>query len=340
MEKDRVIDQNITERAKQAIAAEFDCSVNDLQIAGVSGGYSRNRRSLVHVRNEWIFAKEVDLSLLPEDGTEELGWLAKDHEVTRYLDENHIAVAPEWSKIVADGHVLILPSYRSEDGWAWELPQGHDAQVKYVDAVVRATQTLESVELDVATIERLRAQPFFADELACDEGFSLILTSDTVRMQVADKYRSLIASGAAPHIKPPLMEMLELLNDTEKLGELSRVGRGLADQPSDRFGHCDVRSDNIAFNVITGEVKFVDWNWASITPGGFGATEFLIDMARRGIDVSPWIETLNSRFLAAMAGYCARRCIKDPLMPGSTLRDMQAESGAIAYHLYRKVSES
>ena len=338
MEKDRVVDQNITDRAKQAIAREFGCSAAELEVVGVSGGYSRNRRSLVRVGNKWIFAKEVDLSLLPEDGTEELGWLKKDHEMTRYLDSRNVSVAPEWSKLVADGHVLLLPSYRSEDGWTWQLPSEPAEQAKYVDAVVRATNVLANVELDDATIEQLSAQPVFGDELAFDEGFDLVLANDAIRLQVAAKYKSLLDGQPAAHMAPLLTEMLDLLDDRDTLRALSVVGRQLAGQPSDRFGHCDVRSDNIAYNTLTGEAKFVDWNWASLAPVGFGPTEFLLDMARNGVDVSPWLDELNPNLLAATVGFYMRRCIKDPLMPGSTLRDMQAESGAVAYHLYRKIA--
>lgn len=337
MEKDRVIDQNITERTKQVIAKEYGRPVGELEVVGVNGGYSRNRRSLVRVGDEWIFAKEVDLSLLPEDGTEELGWLKKDYEVTRYLDSNQMAIAPEWSKLVADGHVLLLPSYRDDDGWTWDLPKGQDQQASYISAVVNATKALESMTLDNATIERLNAKPFFRDELAFDDGFSLLLANETIREQVNDKYRSLITDRISPHLEPLLADMISLLNDSEKLQALAAAGRQLVDQPNDSFGHCDVRSDNIAYNPTTDEVKLVDWNWASMTPKGFGATEFLIDMARRGVDVSPWLMELNPELLAATVGFYARRCIKDPLMPGSMLRDMQAESGAIAYGLYRQV---
>jgi hypothetical protein len=338
MEKDRVIDQNITERTKQAIAKEYGCPVEGLEVVGVNGGYSRNRRSLVRVGDEWIFAKEVDLSLLPEDGTEELGWLKKDHEVTRYLDGNHIAIAPEWIKLVADGHVLLLPSYRDDNGWTWELPKGQDQQARYIDAVVNATKVLESKKLDDAAIEQLNAKPFLRDEIAFDEGFALLLANEAIREQVSDKYRSLVADDVSPHLEPLLRDMISLLDDAGKLQKLAEFGRRLVDQPNDCFGHCDVRSDNIAYNPVADEVKFVDWNWASMTPKGFGATEFLTDMARRGIDVSPWLSELNPELLAATVGFYARRCIKDPFMPGSTLRDMQAESGAIAYSLYRQVT--
>lgn len=338
MEKDRVVDQNITDRAKQAIASEFGHVSGELEVVGVDGGYSRNRRSLVRVEDAWIFAKEVDLSLLPEDGIEELGWLKKDHELTRYLDAQHIPVAPEWSKLIADGCVLLLPSYRIEDGWSWQLPEETREQEKYVDAVVRAAKALEAVEFDDETIERLSAQPFFANELALDEGFALLQANEAIRAQVADKYNTLISSNPESRIASLHAQMLELLGDDGALRNIAKVGRELAAQTSDRFGHCDVRSDNIAYNAATGEVKFVDWNWASMTPWGFGPTEFLIDMARRGVDIAPWFDELNPQLLAATVGFYMRRCIKDPLMPGSTLRDMQAESGAIAYDLYRKIT--
>jgi hypothetical protein len=128
--------------------------------------------------------------------------------------------------------------------------------------------------------------------------------------------------------------MIDLLNDKLALEDLSNQAALLIKQPNDRFGHCDVRSDNIAYNSSTGQVKFVDWNWASFVAAGFGSTEFLIDMSKCGVDVTPWVDELNIELLAAITGYFLKRCLYDPLAPGNTLRDAQAQSAAAALNLY------
>ena len=95
-----------------------------------------------------------------------------------------------------------------------------------------------------------------------------------------------------------------------------------AKQPEDCFNHSDVRSDNLAFHPQTGELKLVDWNWASYAPRWSGVTEFLIDIARHGHDVAPWLDELNAEMLASFIGFFLVRSLKPPLKPGDNLRQM------------------
>ena len=118
-----------------------------------------------------------------------------------------------------------------------------------------------------------------------------------------------------------------------RLIDISVRAKEFAKQTEDCFNHSDVRSDNLAFNPQTGELKLVDWNWASYAPQGSGATEFLVDMARHGHDVTPWLGELNAEMLASFVGFFLTRSLKPPLKPGDNLRQMQALSAAAAYDL-------
>lgn len=132
--------------------------------------------------------------------------------------------------------------------------------------------------------------------------------------------------------------MVLVIDDMDQLNSLARKAKSFIEQPNDALGHCDVRSDNIAHNVRTGETRFVDWNWTSYTPKSMGATEFLVDMARRGVNVEKWVGHLNLDMLAAVVGFYLKRCLEEPLAPGNTLREVQAESAAITLMLYELVS--
>lgn len=136
-----------------------------------------------------------------------------------------------------------------------------------------------------------------------------------------------------------MIALHSILDNVDAIRALHEDAKTLLDQPNDCFGHCDVRSDNIAYNPATKAIKFVDWNWAAYTPAGFGATEFLVDAARHGVDVSPWHENINPQLLVATIGYYAQRCINEPHYSGSTLREMQVESAAIALDIYTKMKE-
>lgn len=338
MEKQSVqADSSITEKARLLVADLLDIPKSNLQIQNVNGGYSRNRRSLVGSGGSWVFVKEVDVDLLPGDGEEELWWLEKDHLCTTMLHNYVPELVPEWSRLESDGHVLILPSYNTKDGWIWSPPEDVELQKRYISAVIDATKELEDLKFDDEIVDDLKLAPFFRDQIALDGGVEQILQDPTIRERLKEKYANFTERGGVHQFK--YRQMLELLNDDTLLNELSVSARSLADQPNDAFGHCDVRSDNLTFNLETGEVKLVDWNWASFTPKGFGATEFLIDMARRGADVTPWSGDLNVDLMAGIVGFYAIRSLKEPLMPGSTLRDAQAESAAVAYNLYKRQSE-
>jgi hypothetical protein len=327
-------DNKISSVAREVAAKELGCTSADLAVVDVNGGYSRNRRSLVGCGDKWLFAKEVDKSLLPGDGDEELGWLRKDYEITNILRQTAPELISEWGQLEADGHVLLMPSYRAEDGWLWYLPSAADEQQKYVQAVVDAAKKLETVEFSQDAIDGLNLHPYFRDKLAFDDGLSLVIQNDEIRNQLKDKYTAMVQDESLAKLYPAIRKMQILLQDERALRDLSTRAASLIEQPNNCFGHCDVRSDNIAYNPSTGQVKFVDWNWASFVTAGFGLTEFLIDMSRRGVDVTSWLDELNIEMLAAIVGFYAKRCLEDPLAPGNTLRDVQAQSAAVALNLY------
>lgn len=307
----------------------------DIVVRPVRGGYSRNRRAIIDFGSESVFAKEVDVTVLPDDGATELEWLEKDYNVISELTKHGVGLAPEWAELHLDGHLLLLPSYKKEDGWEWTLPNDEADRAEYIQAVVDATKQLGATKLPEELTEKLSLQPLFRDELSEYDGISPLFADADLRNQLTEKYEALLENGS--HLLPMSAQMIETLGDNDSLKSLQDQARRLAELPNDCFNHCDVRSDNIAYNKRTGEVKFVDWNWASYAPAKFGATEFLVDMARRGVDVSPWYKDMSIELLAATVGYYMIRSLKPPLSPGSTLREMQAETAAVANHLYRQL---
>ena len=324
-------DSTITPRARSVAAEVLGAPVESLTVTAVSGGYSRNRRSIVSAGQSTVFVKEVDIDLLPSEGEEELAWLQKEYQCTTRLREVVPEMVPEYSAIDPTGHVLVTSAYPAEAGWHWTPPTAPDEAQKYMRAVIDTVTRLEGVSFDQPDIEALKLQPFFRDELAYDDGFELITHNEAVRTQIIEKLQAV--AQTSPH-KLQFGALIALFETPAALSAIQQDARALKDQPNDAFGHCDVRSDNLCYNAGTGEVKLVDWNWASYTPKGFGATEFLNDMARRGYDVSPFLDSVNHALIASLVGFYAKRCIKDPLAPGNTLREMQAETAALAYDVY------
>jgi hypothetical protein len=322
-----------TSKVNDFIAEKY--ANTDVVIHSVEGGYSRNRRAIIDVNGESVFAKEVDMSVLDDEGATELGWLKKDYEITSELASRGVEIVSDWAELHLDGHLLLLPSYRKEDGWLWTLPEEELVQTKYIQAVVDATKRLESTTLPEDLTEKLSLQPFFRDEIAEYEGISPLFADPELRSRLIDMYSRFQKKGG--HLLSMNIQMVETLSDDQSLRHLQNQTRRLVELPNDCLNHCDVRSDNITYNETTGEVKFVDWNWASYAPAKFGATEFLLDMARRGVDVSPWYSDMSKELLAATVGYYMIRSLKPPLTPGSSLREMQAETAAVANYLYEQL---
>ena len=325
----------LTDRALQCAAAELGVDASDLQITSVSGGFSRNRRALVSAGDRTIFVKEVDVDVLPDDGETELAWLKKDYEVTRLLQKLHPQYVADWTTLAGDGHVLMTTSYASADGWLWRPPAEKSVAERYISAVVAAVRELEKTDLPHEVIEGLQLQPFAATKLGLDDGIDQVIAEADIRRQLIDNYQILLPEQSEVNQRR-CQKMIELLNRGDELADISVRAKRFAKQPEDCFNHSDVRSDNLAFHPQTGELKLVDWNWASYAPQGSGATEFLIDMARHGHDVTPWLGELNTGMLAAFVGFYLIRSLKPPLQPGDTLRQMQALSAATAYDLLER----
>ena len=327
---------NITEEGLKCAAKHLGCKAGDLEILGVKGGYSLNRRSIVGFNGDWIFVKEVDTSILPSDGKEELQWQKKDYDCANLLKHLLPEIVPEWEQIHNDGHVLIMPAFRKEDGWIWNPPSNELELNKYIQTVIDANDNLEKLKIDKLTINNLNLEPYLRDELALDSGLTLAINNHEIRNELIEKYKNMSKNMSHKKLFPQTNKMIEFLHNDDALKDLANKASSIINQPNECLGHSDVRSDNMAYNTRTGQLKIIDWNWASITPKGFGITEFIVDISRLGLDVNKWIDKLNIEFLAAFVSFNLRTCLKDPLSPESKLRELQAQSAAVSLYLYEK----
>ena len=325
-------DKLLTNRALQCAATELNVDLSELRITSVSGGFSLNRRALVSSGDRTIFVKEVDVNLLSDEGERELGWLKKDYAVTRLLQKTYPQYVADWTELADDGYVLMTSSYALSDGWLWQPPTDNSVAERYISTVITAVRELEKIKLPQELIEELQLQPFAARELGLDDGIDQIIADADIRRRLIDNYQKLLPNQLEINQRR-CRNIIELLEKRDELIDISARAKEFAKQTEDCFNHSDVRSDNLAFNPQTGELKLVDWNWASYVPQGSGATEFLVDMARHGHDVTPWLGELNVEMLASFVGFFLTRSLKSPLKPGDNLRQMQALSAAVAYDL-------
>ena len=329
-------DKLLTDRALQCAAAELNVDLSELRITPVSGGFSLNRRALVSSGDRTIFVKEVDVNLLSDEGERELGWLKKDYAVTRLLQKTYPQYVADWTELADDGYVLMTSSYASSDEWLWQPPTDNSVAERYISTVITAVRELEKIKLPQELIEELQLQPFVARELGLDDGIDQIIADADIRRRLIDNYQKLLPNQLEINQRR-CQAIIELLEKRDELTDISMRAKEFVKQTEDCFNHSDVRSDNLAFNPQTGELKLVDWNWASYAPQGSGVTEFLVDMARHGHDVTPWLGELNVEMLASFVGFFLIRSLKPPLKPGDNLRQMQALSAAAPYDLLERM---
>ncbi|MDO4684284.1 MAG: hypothetical protein Q4B06_01085 [Candidatus Saccharibacteria bacterium] len=331
------MNQVISQEALDCVVASFHLNKSSVAIKGVEGGYSRNRRSIVGDGDRWVFVKEVDLQLLPDNGETELQWLSKDFSCIKLLRDKNIDIAPENPRLLNDGKILCIKAYCKEEGWLWGAPQDTGLLDTYVQVVLDNIMLLEKLEISDRKRRELKLSPFLRDKLGNDSGIDLLRSNHTHKKTILDKYNQLIDNERNKFMASAYCDMLKLLRHDRSIQSITDSAEALLSQPNSSFGHGDVRSDNITFNLVSGKIKFVDWNWSSYVPKGFGATEFLVDLSRRGLDVTPWLSYLNKELLAAMVCFYAKRCLLEDLAPGNSLRIMQAQSAAVAARMYSLV---
>lgn len=250
-------DKLLTDRALQCVATELNVDSSELRITPVSGGFSLNRRALVSSGGRTIFVKEVDANLLSDEGERELGWLKKDYAVTRLLQKTYPQYVADWTKLADDGHVLMTSSYASSDGWLWQSPTDNSVAERYISTVITAVCELEKIKLPQELIEEMQLQPFVARELGLDGGIDQIIADADIRRRLINNYQKLLPNQLEINQRR-CQAIIELLEKRDELIDVSVRAKEFAKQTEDCFNHSDVRSDNLAFNPQTGELKLVD----------------------------------------------------------------------------------
>ena len=250
-------DKLLTDRALRCAAMELNVDSSELRITPVSGGFSLNRRALVSSGGRTIFVKEVDANLLSDEGERELGWLKKDYAVTRLLQKTYPQYVADWTELADDGYVLMTSSYASSDGWLWQPPTDNSVAERYISTVITAVRELEKIKLPQELIEELQLQPFAAEKLGLDDGIDQIIADADIRRRLIDNYQKLLPNQLEINQRR-CRNIIELLEKRDELIDISVRAKEFAKQTEDCFNHSDVRSDNLAFNPQTGELKLVD----------------------------------------------------------------------------------
>lgn len=131
-----------------------------------------------------------------------------------------------------------------------------------------------------------------------------------------------------------------------QLAELDRLAReALEHLAGGAICHSDIRSDNLLVQP-DGQVRIVDWPWASRGPAWFDAVSLLVNVRLYGgLDVAPYLPLVRALgaseedvtgTLAGLGGFLVEAAAK-PAVPGLlTLRAFQRVQGAATLDLLRE----
>jgi thiamine kinase-like enzyme len=157
------------------------------------------------------------------------------------------------------------------------MPASRSHQDAYIRRVIKEISNLEGAVFKDSDVKRMSLQPYFRDKLSDVVVFNEFCQSVQVQEKLIRKLQQATASIAPEESINHMIQQfrVKLQNDiTALFSDIRNSMQELGRQPNNAFGHCDMRPDNIAYHAQSDRVILVDWNWASQTPRGFGATEF------------------------------------------------------------------
>lgn len=311
-----------------AIARELQLLPEEVRFSDAKGGHMAYRRLFAETPGgDVYFIKGQDNSLFTEDerATHAQQYLLKEHMLFTYLLECGYTSVPSTSRLIDESYLMIqgLPK---EHGWYWRAPRD-DPELfnRYVRDVLASYDELQRIPLPPE-------DHFFPKRIMqvfMEEGWQyLSRTQIETVLDAAQKLRS--------ELHPSTETMLD--EALAALQSLSTAGRQLYDTARPLFlTHHDARQANIAWHPEKG-VKNIDLSWVDVGWRNADATMLLIDLAKAGYDVSPYMnEYLNPDHALLLMGHWFGRSAEPTRDGNPIVRLHQLASAVTAYKLIKEI---
>jgi len=245
-------------------------------------------------------------------------YLRKEAETLASLRDKGFPHIPGLSMLYDDS-LLVIEGLPESQGWHWRAPGDEELRERYIRETLASLRQLESQE----ALQDDALTPSIVSFI--EEGWDA-LDSEQQLASVRDKIQKLqpglhLTTAAAAR---RLSSDIESLRDTT-LGSDIMIDSALS--------HHDARQANIAWHPEHG-VRLVDWSWAGIGVKGADTTSFLIDIAKSGYDVSPYMnECFNPAHARILIGFWLGHSIWPSRAGNEVVRLHQVASAATAYEL-------
>lgn len=213
---------------------------------------------------------------------------------------------------------LAIAALTPEAGWHWRTPQSHRATAAYISNTLAALTELQAVPCPLDTSGITPSHVSFFEEGWGDYSAD---NKDRVVQKLFD-YAVTVNS-------PDLADAAYRLSD--QLDALYHAAATAPPAAAEYFCHHDFRESNFAWHPTRG-VNIIDWSWAGPGVKNADATTFLIDLHKRGVDVSSYMQNFNKNHALTMIGFWLQHSIW-PASDDPDVRFQQVHSAVAAYDL-------
>lgn len=294
-----------------------------LSIEIIDAGHMAYDHFFVTTDDSCLFVKEHDASRFTDSFREahSRAYLEKEFDLYEHVAERGFSFIPDRVDLIDDS-LLAMDALRVEDGWQWRAPRTDThAFDLYTRDILEALTQLQCVK--IPTRPRYHAAINPTHETFWTEGWDDI-SDDTVHPLI-DRMHTLSAhwTDAQQHF------VQELIDDLPRLMEAAKF---LDRDPELFMAHNDARQSNIAWKKDEG-ARIVDWSWADPAPQNADATMFLIDLAKSGYDVRPYVDYINKDQLILLIGMWLGHCRWNTRDGSLTVRQQQLASAVAAHQL-------
>lgn len=292
---------------------------NDSETLAATGGHMGYHRTIATLpTGEQIFTKQFAPDLYTDDAraTHSLLYLQKEQMAYDHLSKNDYQHTPERTEYHAG--TLAMNALTSEHGWTWQHPTSEPALRDYIVSALNAAQDLSALPVmeDASAIMSSHVSFF-------NEGWGMYDYDSKQKLSTKlYEYAATVTDSDCADSAYRLVDELDALY--QAVWHIDNA------QPVVMCHH-DFRQSNIAYNPEQG-AKIVDWSWAGPGFKNADTTTLLIDLHKRSVNVSEYMEHFNQDHALMMIGFWLMHSTW-PAYGTSDVRFQQVHSAVAAYDL-------
>lgn len=304
----QLIDQAISTHG--SLAEQLAYFAHETTVSPAPGGHMAYQRVIAQLpTGKTVFCKHHEAARFTDPTREHHSrlYLQKELETYRQLSGVYRHSAQE-AELVGD-HTLLLEAYEQKHGWHWRAPNEPVLRHRYITDVLTALSDLPHV-------------PYERNEAVTHSYQSFIEEGWGAYPELREQIISTVCSSNLPRSYELSLHLDALYQAFLSCNLPSPTG----------LTHYDLRQSNLAWHPEHG-VRIVDWSWADTGPEHMDSTSFLIDLAKSGIDITPYQEQFDTTHALVLIGFWLGHSTWPTPTTDRTVRMHQLASAIAAFRL-------